>query len=1046
MDIDQPRHEDKIDLSGCQMALGHASKMRKAFLLRLNNALRPLSDPAEVQAEASRLLGEHLGVNRASYAEIQGEYAVILRQYVQGVDPLPGIFPCKAFGEALMASYQRGETVAAADIEIDSIFSEAEKAYYRAARIAAFAGAMLVKEGRWAAAFVAQSSAPRAWSQGELELIREVAERTWAAVERARTEAALRESGHNFRAIFQTSTSIMTISTLSEGRYIDVNEGFTKLTGYTHQEVVGRKASEVGVWADLEERSRLLEHLILNGQLDDVEITLKTKAGDHRAALFSAVIMDIAGERCIVTSAKDITYRKLAEEAIQKSEEQKRLALEAAQSGTWEYNPLTRESFWDQRTREMFGISPHENVDMSKYLSLVHPEDRGRISDGIAAVLDPSTASDRLETQYRILLPGGEVRWISANGKRYTNVEGSERKVVRVVGTNTDITKHKRDEEERKTAVEFLRLMNESRNTEDLVRKAIDFISKESGCEAVGIRLKKEHDCPYYEVRGSGHGFVIRESRFCSHEKSGLKCLDNSGETLLECICGTVICGQFDPADPFFTARGSFWANSASEFSARTEGGLRTNAKNRCNCASYEALALIALRFGDERLGLLQLSDTRKGFFNLELITFWERLADYLSIALSKLVAEEKLEQRVADRTALAESRSRQLQSLAVELIEAEERERQRIADLLHEDLQQLLAAARFTLLSKRRSDPDLNEVQRLLEESISKSRRLSHELSPPVLHHSGLSASLEWLCLYMREQFGLNVHLCTETTRPVDQAPIRVFLFRAVQELLFNIVKHSGVDTAHVKVAESDDDLIITVSDLGKGFDTSMLETYTLSAGLGLLSLRERSSHIGGSMVIQSAPGQGSRVTLKFPVKLGKAAQGVLPALADENIPQIPLSTKMEAGSLDIRVLFADDHRVMRQGLIRLVAGKPNISVIGEAANGLEALDLTRRLRPDVVIMDISMPEMDGIEATRKIKGELPDVRVIGLSMHEDEQVSMAMRGAGAEEFLSKAVSSAELLNAIYEVARDRQEGTPASSKRANSRQPTQLNFPWYR
>lgn len=1044
MNIDQPRLEDKIDLSKRQMAILQESDVRQAFLLKLSDALWPLSDPAEVQSEASKLLGEHLGASRVNYAEIQGDYAVVVRQFVNGVAPLPGVFPYNRFGEALISSYRRGETVAVTDIETAPMFSGAERAYFRAARIAAFASAMLVKGGLWVAAFSVHSAMPRAWSQGELELIRDVAERTCTAIDRTRAEAALRESEHNFRAIFQTSTSTMTISTINEGRYVDVNEGFTKLTGYPRQEAIGRKASELGIWANLEERSRLLERLIFNGRLDDVEITIRTKTGDFREVLFSAVVMDIAGERCIVTSSKDITDRKRAEAAIRNSEEQKRLALEAAQSGTWEYNALSQESYWDRRTREIFGISQHETVDMAKYLSLVHPEDRSRIRNGIAAILNPLKGPDLLEVQYRILLPGGAVRWISANGKRYTSTDGPERKVVRVIGTNTDITKSKRDEEERQTSVEFLRLMNESTNTEDLVRKAIEFISKKSGCTSIGIRLKREHDCPYYEIRESPHGPVMQTTPFIFCGKEGLKCFNNSGETPFECMCGTVICGQFDFDQPFITTKGSFWTNSTSDFLARNKGGLQASMQNRCNCTLYESLALIALHFGDERLGLLQLSHTRKGFFTLEFITFWERLSDYFSIALSKLIAEEKLEQRVADRTALAESRTRQLQSLAVELIEAEERERQRIADLLHEDLQQLLAAARFTLQSKRRSDPDLEEVQRLLEESIGKSRRLSHELSPPVLHHSGLSASLEWLCLYMREQFGLNVHLYTETTRQVDNAPLRFFLFRAVQELLFNIVKHSGVDTAQVKVAESDDDLIITVSDPGKGFDTSMLETYTPKTGLGLLSLRERTSYIGGSMAIRSAPGQGSRFTLKVPAKMDRANQEVLPTSTEKDKSPIQLSTKTEAGS--IRVLFADDHRVMRQGLIRLVAGKPNISVIGEAANGLEALDLSRQLRPDVVIMDISMPEMDGIEATRRIKGELPDVGVIGLSMHEDEHVSTAMRGAGAEEFLNKAASSAELLNAIYQVASQKQGRTLASSIKEDDRKPTQLKFPWYR
>jgi two-component system, NarL family, response regulator LiaR len=121
------------------------------------------------------------------------------------------------------------------------------------------------------------------------------------------------------------------------------------------------------------------------------------------------------------------------------------------------------------------------------------------------------------------------------------------------------------------------------------------------------------------------------------------------------------------------------------------------------------------------------------------------------------------------------------------------------------------------------------------------------------------------------------------------------------------------------------------------------------------------------------------------------------------------------DAGLDVTRVLFVDDHRVMRKGLINLVGNQPGIDVAGEASNGREAIDQVRQLKPDVVVMDVSMPEMDGIEATRHIKAQWPEVRVIALSMVEDEYISRSMLEAGAEAFVSKTASSAALLKAIY-------------------------------
>jgi DNA-binding NarL/FixJ family response regulator len=114
-------------------------------------------------------------------------------------------------------------------------------------------------------------------------------------------------------------------------------------------------------------------------------------------------------------------------------------------------------------------------------------------------------------------------------------------------------------------------------------------------------------------------------------------------------------------------------------------------------------------------------------------------------------------------------------------------------------------------------------------------------------------------------------------------------------------------------------------------------------------------------------------------------------------------------------RILLADDHTVMRQGLIQLMSGQPGIEIVGEASSGLEAIEMARKIQPDVVVMDVAMPIMDGIEATRRIKAELPFTKVIGLSMLTDSYVQQAMREAGASAFLSKTESITELFKLIH-------------------------------
>jgi signal transduction histidine kinase len=229
----------------------------------------------------------------------------------------------------------------------------------------------------------------------------------------------------------------------------------------------------------------------------------------------------------------------------------------------------------------------------------------------------------------------------------------------------------------------------------------------------------------------------------------------------------------------------------------------------------------------------------------------------------------ETLERQVAERTALAEARAKQLQSLAIELMEAEENERRQLAELLHEDLQQILAGAKLQLQAccKRPNKEKLTNVVQMLDESIRKSRLLSFELSNPVLQ-LGLVPALKWLAQKMKEQFGLKIRLKITAEQHFENESLRTCMFRAVRELLFNIVKHAGVKDARMILSGSDDAVVITVIDKGCGFEKDLLQNLQCKAGFGLLTIKERASYFGGSLSIDSAPGKGSRLTLTLPLR----------------------------------------------------------------------------------------------------------------------------------------------------------------------------------
>src|SRR5215469_5410033 len=346
------------------------------------------------------------------------------------------------------------------------------------------------------------------------------------------------------------------------------------------------------------------------------------------------------------------------------------------------------------------------------------------------------------------------------------------------------------------------------------------------------------------------------------------------------------------------------------------------------------------------------------------------------------------------ERTSELEQRTAQLSRLASDLTLAEQHAREQLAKTLHDGLQQLLLIAALSLdqymkreLTGTASQAELIEQARHhLEEAITAARTLSVELSPPVRQQTELSSALIWLANWTKQKYGLEVAVNVDPLANSARKDVRTLLFESVRELLLNAVKHAHVDRVTVDLELDGDDMLrISVADQGIGFDPVAVDRVKANhAGWGLFSIRERLTLLGGRFEIESVPGHGARFRLIAPkTECAHPTSTRRPSNQVRVAALNPRSASPSAAERALRIVIADDHAAMRKVFHKLLNAQLQLQVVGEAADGIEAVALAHALQPDVILMDVSMPGMDGVEATRRIRAELPSIQILGLSAH---------------------------------------------------------------
>ena len=351
-----------------------------------------------------------------------------------------------------------------------------------------------------------------------------------------------------------------------------------------------------------------------------------------------------------------------------------------------------------------------------------------------------------------------------------------------------------------------------------------------------------------------------------------------------------------------------------------------------------------------------------------------------------------RLAETFASRAALAVDLSERIASDSLRrVVEAQELERRRLARELHDETGQALTSILLGLksLEEKLGDADSRaaaaSLRELVVETLQDVRRLAVELRPSALDDFGLVAALERLTTSFSEQTGIAIDF--EASLADERLPeeVEIALYRIVQESLTNVVKHAHARHVSILLARREGRAVkVVIEDDGHGLRRGRerqrrlrtdghARTPCLARRASSGRVRRRDRHDGGSR---------------------------------------------GAGRMSTRVLIVDDHAVVRAGLALLVDAADDLEAVGEAGSARDALFEARTVKPDVVLLDVMMPEQGGIEIVPQLLHEHPEAKVLILSMQDDPRYVREAFEAGASGYVLKEAADTELVAAIREVA----------------------------
>ncbi|MBA3352834.1 MAG: PAS domain S-box protein, partial [Blastocatellia bacterium] len=289
----------------------------------ISDLLRTMTTPAELLYSVSASLGTWLRVKRALFNEIdlEKDLETVDRDFcAEGVPSVAGFHAISEYSPVTTREMRDGRTIINCDSKTDPRTAEQFEKTYAQHGERSYVTVPLLRGGVWVASLWVSDDEPRDWNKQDVALLETVAERTWSAVEKMRIDAALRESQERFQKAFSSGPLVFTLSSLKDGRLVEVNDTFVEVTGYSREEAIGKTSIELGLWENAEDRKEEMAAVREIGHVRNLEYTFRTRSGIEIIGLLSAEKIDIGGEPFALSVIQDITERKLSQEALLKAE------------------------------------------------------------------------------------------------------------------------------------------------------------------------------------------------------------------------------------------------------------------------------------------------------------------------------------------------------------------------------------------------------------------------------------------------------------------------------------------------------------------------------------------------------------------------------------------------------------------------------------------------------------------------------------------------------------------------------------------------------